>query len=276
MGIGESSNLAQLCLTYSYTYPDQKYLDYTCILSVLAQVCIDNAKRTFDIDLNTEIKRIKKDMNIEENGFPAFWFILKRKNKFKKKKEEIDTSPQKILENSKCNAELTCPMNYLFDLRLERMPRHEVIPNKEFFVKYDLDASRRKSKKVEKLIEKYSKELYSYLSSDENGYEILQIDFEILVEEIKEVYISDNYIGLISWLIDRALMITPQIKSNKDIIKSNLYRNRSVLFKVLYSINPEAFLKIFAKKCRMGSAKRKNSEKTMQPVNCFSPSLDVR
>ncbi len=36
MAIGESSNLAQLCLSYSYTYPDQKYLDYTCILSVLA------------------------------------------------------------------------------------------------------------------------------------------------------------------------------------------------------------------------------------------------
>ena len=32
------------------------------------QCAIDNAKRTFDIDLNEEIDRIKKDMNIEENG----------------------------------------------------------------------------------------------------------------------------------------------------------------------------------------------------------------
>lgn len=247
MGIGESSNLAQLCLTYSYTYPDQKYLDYTCILSVLAQVCIDNAKRTFDIDLNTEIKRIKKDMNIEENGFPAFWFILKRKNKFNKKKDKVDTSPQKILENPKCNRDLICPMNYLFDLQLGRMPRHEVIPNKEFFVKYGIDVSRRKCKKVEKLIEKYSKELYSYLYSDENGYEILQIDFEILLEEIKELYISGTYAGLMSWLIDRALLITPQIKSNESVINSNLYRNRSILFKILYTINPSAFLSVFAK-----------------------------
>lgn len=34
--IGESSNLAQLALSYSYTMPDQKYKDLVCILSVLA------------------------------------------------------------------------------------------------------------------------------------------------------------------------------------------------------------------------------------------------
>ncbi len=36
LDIGESSNLAQLGLTYSYNYDDEKYNDYVCILSVLA------------------------------------------------------------------------------------------------------------------------------------------------------------------------------------------------------------------------------------------------
>ena len=37
MAIGESSNLAQLCLSYSYSFEDnEKYLNYACILSVLA------------------------------------------------------------------------------------------------------------------------------------------------------------------------------------------------------------------------------------------------
>ena len=36
MAIGESSNLAQLCLTYTYNFDDQKYIDYCCVLSVLA------------------------------------------------------------------------------------------------------------------------------------------------------------------------------------------------------------------------------------------------
>ena len=36
LAIGESSNLAQLCLTYTYNFDDVKYYHYTCILSVLA------------------------------------------------------------------------------------------------------------------------------------------------------------------------------------------------------------------------------------------------
>jgi hypothetical protein len=36
LGIGESSNLAQIALSYSHNFKDQKYLDAVCILSVLA------------------------------------------------------------------------------------------------------------------------------------------------------------------------------------------------------------------------------------------------
>lgn len=36
LAIGESSNLAQICLTYTYNFHDKKYDDYVCILSVLA------------------------------------------------------------------------------------------------------------------------------------------------------------------------------------------------------------------------------------------------
>ena len=38
MAIGESSNLAQLCLSYTYNYEDRKYYEYVCVLSVLAQL----------------------------------------------------------------------------------------------------------------------------------------------------------------------------------------------------------------------------------------------
>ena len=38
LAIGESSNLAQLALSYSYNFDDKKYIDYVCILSVIAQV----------------------------------------------------------------------------------------------------------------------------------------------------------------------------------------------------------------------------------------------
>ena len=78
MAIGESSNLAQLALTYTYNFNEQKYQDYVSILSVIAQLAIDSAKRSFDIDIPKEIARIKKDMEIEQNGLPYFWQITKK------------------------------------------------------------------------------------------------------------------------------------------------------------------------------------------------------
>ena len=59
--IGSSSNLAQVCQSYTYTFDDKKYSDYICILSVLAQAAIDSSKKVFDIDLNEEIDIIKKE-----------------------------------------------------------------------------------------------------------------------------------------------------------------------------------------------------------------------
>lgn len=251
MAIGESSNLAQLALSYCYNFDDKKYYDYVCILSVVAQIAIDNAKRTSDIDLVEEIARIKKDMDIEKNGLPKFWFILQRKNKFSKKaKKRFSPTLSNLQREPKCNLELECPMNYLFDIDIGKIPTKKAIyKNNLFFNKYPLELDRKHSKKVEKLIEKYEKELVSYrMSHDcEIPYEILQEDFEELIEDIKNVYIADSHIGLISWLIDRALLITPQICSNSDKLKSDTHKNRVVFLKALYTMNPEAFLKCFSK-----------------------------
>ena len=76
--IGESSNLAQIAQTYDCTFDDEKYKDYVCILSVLAQIAIDNAKRRFDIDVGAEIQRIKRDMDITTNKYPIFWRLIKK------------------------------------------------------------------------------------------------------------------------------------------------------------------------------------------------------
>ena len=44
IGIGESSNLAQLAMTYYWTNPSRELYDNFVILSVLAQVIIDGCK----------------------------------------------------------------------------------------------------------------------------------------------------------------------------------------------------------------------------------------
>lgn len=236
--IGESSNLAQIAQTYECNFEDKKFSDYVCILSVLAQCAIDNAKRRFDVDLTAEIKRIKKDMDIKTHKYPVFWSIIKKG--FKK---------------SNINKKLVCPMNYLYELNFDKYKSTDTtLPMSSFFVKHSLDVNRRTCKRVEELIEKYSLQLYKQNISDafngeqDNDYLLLRSDFEELVRNIRSINISSNYVGLMSWLIDRAFMITPSITQNNKMLKTNLGANKSLLLKVLYEVNPRCFLSCFNKK----------------------------
>ena len=235
--IGESSNLAQIAQTYECNFEDSKYSDYVCILSVLAQCAIDNAKRRFDIDLTEEIKRIKKDMDIKTHKYPSFWAIIK-----------------KGFDKSNINKKLICPMNYLCDLNFDKYKSKDTtIPMSYFFTKHQLDINRRTCKRVEELISKYSLQLYNQNISDafnnehNNDYLLLRSDFDELVRNIRNINISSNYVGLMSWLIDRAFIITPDVSRNK-MLKTNLGTNKSLLLKVLYEVNPKCFLSCFTQK----------------------------
>ena len=237
--IGESSNLAQIALTYASNFDDSKYIDYVCILSVIAQCAIDNAKRRFDVDITKEIQRIKKDMDIKTHKYPSFWAIIKKG--FNKKN---------------INRELHCPMNFLHDIKLQEFHSPApTLPMSYFFNKYELDQDRRKCKKVEDLIGKYSLQLFLYNVSEanymerNNEYLLLRSDFEELVNDIKSVYISKTYLGLVSWLLDRAFLISPHIRSNSFQVKTSIDKNRSLLLKVLYDVNKDAVLKCFSRNC---------------------------
>ena len=243
LAIGESSNLAQICLTYTYNFSEKKYQDYVCILSVLAQVAIDNAKRRFDIDLTEEIRRIKKDMNIKENGYPAFWGIIKGRD----------------FNRKNINSKLICPMNYIFEMNIKKCrSTSSTLPMSDFFVKYEMYEHKRKSRKVEEFIEKYSLNLYiNYQKAisendiddedEKDNYLLLRSDFDDMIQDIKQVYISKNYLGLMSWLINRAFCIGAGVRSKKAELQTTLNNNKAILLKTLYSINPDALLKCFAK-----------------------------
>ena len=235
LDIGLSSNLAQIARTYSCNFDDKKYIDYVCILSVLAQVAIDNAKRQFDINLSDEIKRIQNDLNIKENLYPSFWSLIK-----------------KNFNKSNINDKLSCPMNYLYNLDLSEFHHSTTtLPMSHFFVKYDMSNNIRTCRKVEDLISKYSISLYDVNSSDseKEDYLLLRKDFDDLISDIQKVKISKNYLGLFSWMIDRAFMITPNIKSTKKQILTTLNRNKALLLKVLYEVNSSNLLKCFSKNC---------------------------
>ena len=238
--IGESSNLAQIAQTYSYCFDDPKYNDYVAILSVLAQAAIDSAKRRFDILIEDEIQIIKKDMDIDIHGYPKFWKTVR-----------------KGFDSSKINKSLICPMDYLQQLKIKGAKRPKdgyAIGN--YLTIPQSTGSRRQNKKVEDLIEKYSLQNYvAGVNSDKNEIDyndfiLLKSDFLCLIDDIRSVVISRNYQGMVYWLITRAFVSKPGMTRNVDTIKRNTNKNRSLLLKVLYDVNPNVFLSCFLRKKR--------------------------
>lgn len=217
------------------------------------QCAIDNAKRKFDIDISSEIKRIKADVNIPENKYPEFWKIIKpefRPYTLKTRKNEYDeTEKYKV---SKINKHLSCPMNYLCQVKItEYHSSKPTLPVSNYFVPYKLDGSRKKSKKIEKLIQDYALNFTDFILSEDSDLQdlfLLRKDFDNLVADIQRMVMPDKYIGLMAWLINRAFFVTPSMnEGNQKKMNSLLEKNKSKLLKVLYTVNPEALLKCFSK-----------------------------
>ena len=230
--IGESSNLAQLCLSYSYNFKDQKYEDAVNILACVAQISIDSSKRRFCIDVEDEIKRIKRLVDIKSNGYPLFWLNIRR-------------GFNKNLINSK----IKCPMNILYGYGLPKLQtKTQTIPFADFFVPHKAPADKRMAKKVEEFIQKYSIKLGEYYATEDDSYSeylLLRNDYDELIDDIRRISLSKNSVGLVSWLINRAFMVTPHINSKCDCISTKLNKNKSLLLKVLYDVNPKIFLSCF-------------------------------
>lgn len=235
--IGESSNLAQIAQTYACTFPEiPEFNDYVCILSILAQVAIDSAKRRFDTDVTSEIERIRKLMNIPDYKYPIFWKTIKPS-----------------FGSNKINNDLICPMNYLADIKFTKVRSStSTISMNDFFIKHKLEKDRKQCKKVEDLIEKYSLELFKFNTDEEEktneDYLLMRSDFNHLVKDIQSTYISSTYVGLFSWLLDRAFVITDQTKRQSHSLKTTTNKNKSMLIKVLYDVNRKSFLQCF-KEC---------------------------
>ena len=232
MAIGESSNLAQLCLTYSYSNPDKKkyYEKYVVLLSVIAQIAIDNAKRQYCIDPKSEIEIIRKNMDIEENKYPLFWEIVEQrsKNKNNDKKEK--------------NQELKCPMNSIYKLKLkdghEDSSELPTIDMKELYVKHhDSSVDRKKIMKIQEIISEYEKKLRKANFSEddeekENVFLLLQSDFKEMLEEIKKNNIDT--LTLSSILLDRAFCITREYPESTI---RGINKNKALLLNMLYNLD---------------------------------------
>jgi hypothetical protein len=234
--IGESTNVAQICLSYWHTTGDERYGSFADQLAVICQCSIDGTKRTFNINIPGEIKRIKNEINIKKNGYPAFW-------------RDIRSDLNKNL----VNYNLVCPMNAVHSLTIGKSNyKNDTIPISDFFINHENNETQRKSKQIENLIEKYSLELSEYnrdkkknKEKDYNDYLLLRGDYEDMLEDIRRISLPNKYVGLMSWLINRCFVMTPNMVSNRDKLQTKLNKNRPLLLKVLYDLNPKMFLKCF-------------------------------
>lgn len=122
-GIGSSSNLAQLALSYYWHEVataevrneelEKELEDVYIISSVLAQCFIDSAKRQFALDLNSELSRLSRLPCMDRDGkYPRFFAKIKEskvavkqgdsENKKKAKTNQITKINSAIIENCKC------------------------------------------------------------------------------------------------------------------------------------------------------------------------------
>ena len=71
----------------------------------------------FAINISDEISRIKKDINVKENGYPSFWPVIRK-----------GFNPKSI------NPKLKCPMNSLYNLKFQRFrSQSSTLPMEYFF-----------------------------------------------------------------------------------------------------------------------------------------------
>lgn len=235
LDIGESSNVAQIGLSYTYNDFGKEFEHLVDVLAVLAQCSIDNAKKTFDVNIHSEIQRIKEKMNIKEFGYPAFMGEIK---------PEI---------RKKVNPNIVCPMNAAFRIKTKkRVYDSPAIPISEFFSPAKNCVDIKKSRAIEKYIEKYNLKLLDFRKevNSENEYDLdnwllIRNDYDELIADLRKITLSGKYQGLMSWLINRAFIMTPELKRNKKIVNTKLNKNRPLLLKVLYDISPKTFLKCF-------------------------------
>lgn len=268
MSIGESSNLAQLAMTYYWTNPDNKELyDNFVILSVLAQVAIDSCKREYEVDPITEIERIKcmdcmnltKEVLSDEGeikkikyDLPEFMKYTKEVKHTKNGKEisyeEIKEKRDKI--KNRINKKLTCPMNWLQDVldNIQMSSNETAIPTERFFIKMDGLGNNRQMTKIRNLVEEYDVFIKNTLLSEDDD----ELLYDSVVEKSKEIILKLKGVKIgniitINRLIETSLSLDIY-NNNENTRKHKDFKYTRKMLNLLYCMNKSKFLINFIEK----------------------------
>lgn len=276
LGIGLSSNLAQLAMTYYWTElnkenPNKELLkelyDNFVILSVLAQLVIDSCKRTFEIDAMEEIDRIQRmdcmcktaEIELEDGStatvrrdFPHFMKYTRNVPTTKNGKElpqgTISNNRKKL--NDRINEDLVCPMNWLQEWldKIQNLASKGTIPTNDFFIKMKGTANNRQMSKIRGIVEEYDRMIKSYYAKyggTEEYIEKLIEESDFVVEQLRKVKIGNAV--TINRLIEVALGLNTPAKNKKLDYKQGTKYTRKML-NLLYRMDRDKFLANFVRK----------------------------
>ena len=237
--IGTSSNIAQLALSYWFDggCKSVELENVFIVCSVLAQVAIDSAKRTFDANVNVEINRIVTRECMNHNPrYPKFYAEIQRyKNKKKKgKKKEIKDEDVGFLN---------CPMDIIYQMIEEnvidlRKNKHLNIPTVKIisqFVKYDansINVNRSQYKKIIGIVKNYCARVDELDQESESYNDERMSEFENCLNKLKNLTIKKDTMKT---------LVAFAFKNGNEKIRDRLLI-------VLYDKNRKDFLACFHKK----------------------------
>ncbi|MCD8397938.1 MAG: hypothetical protein LUD12_12300 [Lachnospiraceae bacterium] len=238
--IGKASNSAQLAMSYWHDGGRtlKELEDAFIILSVLAQLAIDSAKRCFDVDIQGEIDRINKMPCMKQKPkYPKFYADVQiDKNRHKKKRD------RKKIDKDKDARKYDCPMDIIykiFDDELLDKREHKELNTETISTESIFDSTgrikgnnRTQAQKIKSKILEYQKN-YKKLDGDSESYsDDRKRLFDDCMSDLRKLSVNQN---TMKSLIKDALT-DKRIKSmRKDLLV------------VLYDKDPESFLKCFKK-----------------------------
>lgn len=252
MGIGWSSNLAQLAMTYYWTEkrkedPDEEKIkelyDNFIILSVLAQVIIDGCKREYEINGEEEIKRISK--------LPSMTLLRKSNESTKTGKPKLVKCdfPEfmkyiKEIKYTRINHELQCPMNWLEKWldKIQGASTSDTTPTSDFFIKMEGKPNNRQMAKIRSLVEKYDllvKTIHITETDQDVIAEKLIAESDLILEELKKIRIGNPV--TMNRLIETTLGFETGVGASKKLLGINTRYTRKML-NCLYRMDKAKFL----------------------------------
>ena len=258
--IGGSSDSAQLAQSYMWTKVANKEFDdeyqqlyhNVVILAVLAQVAIDGCKKTFAVDANDEIARIRDmDCMKKKKDFPLFMRYTHKipvtKNGVERPYEEIQKDKDKV--EKRINKKIVCPMNYLQDSlnKIQGADKDEKsIDTYVFFKKVKGVATNRQMSKIRALIEDYDKFVtYQMIYNDDKESKINSIveKTQNVLDKLRSMKISAVTMNR---LIETCLGVMGKTNIDKQYAEATKYMSRTL--NLLYHTDREKFLSNFIEK----------------------------